>query len=217
VTGRGLADRGAPLPTKPLRRDAELNLARILLAARDVFAEEGYEASMEQIAARAGVGVGTLYRRFPNKAELVRAVVEAANDRTVEIAERVLAESAPGDGVFEFLRQCVDAPSCWRVIVSRAPGIGEAPRAGLSRIAPLVDELLERARRAGTIRPDVVFSDLAVALMSVRAVADLFDRQVPSCSARYLDLVMDGFRPGGRPWTHRSMSTPQLAAVLVGS
>ncbi len=96
------------------------------------------------------------------------------------------------------------------------PGIGEAPRAGLSQIAPLVDELLERARRAGTIRRDVVFSDLAVALMSVRAVADLFDRQVPPCSARYLELVMDGFRPGGRPWTHEPMSTPQLAAVLVG-
>jgi hypothetical protein len=55
-----------------------------------------------------------------------------------------------------------------------------------------------------------------VALMSVRAVADLFDPHVPSCSVRYLELVMDGLRPGGRPWTHEPMSTPQLAAVLVG-
>ncbi len=68
--------------TKPLRRDAELNLVRILLAARDVFAEHGYEASMEQIAARADVGIGTLYRRFPNKADLCAAVVDAATDRT---------------------------------------------------------------------------------------------------------------------------------------
>jgi AcrR family transcriptional regulator len=67
-----------PKSAKPLRRDAELNLARILLAARDVFAEHGYQASMEQIAARAEVGIGTLYRRFPNKADLYAAVVDAA-------------------------------------------------------------------------------------------------------------------------------------------
>ena len=65
-----------PESAKPLRRDAELNLARILLAVRDLFAEHGYEASMEQIAARAEVG--TLYRRFPNKADLYAAVVDAA-------------------------------------------------------------------------------------------------------------------------------------------
>jgi AcrR family transcriptional regulator len=201
---------------KPLRRDAERNLARILAAAGDVFAEEGYEASMEQIASRAGVGVGTLYRRFPSKAGLVSAVVEAANQRTVQIAERVLAESSGGEGVFDFLRQCIAAPSCWRVIASRAPGIGETPRSGVHRIAPLVDELLDRAQRAGTIRTDVVFSDLAVVLMSVRAVADLFDAFVPSSSARYLELVMDGLRPGPQPLTLPSMSTAQLATVLVG-
>jgi AcrR family transcriptional regulator len=203
-------------PVKPLRRDAERNLARILVGAGDVFAEEGYEASMEQIAARAGVGVGTLYRRFPSKADLVSAVVEAANQRTVQIAERVLAESAAGDGVFDFLRQCVGAPSCWRVIASRAPGIGETPRSGVSRIAPLVDELLARARRTGTIRADVAFTDLAVVLMSVRAVADLFDAFVPSSSARYLELVMDGLRPGQQRLSQPPMSTAQLATVLVG-
>ncbi len=73
---------------KPLRRDAELNLARILLAARDVFGEYGYDASMEQIAARAEVGIGTLYRRFPNKADLCAAVVDAATDRTLRNCRR---------------------------------------------------------------------------------------------------------------------------------
>src|ERR1700722_15269362 len=96
---------------KPLRRDAEINLGRILVAARDVFAEHGYDASMEQIAARANVGIGTLYRRFPNNAELVNAVVEAASQRTQQIAEAVLAESTPADGVFEFCRRCIAAPS----------------------------------------------------------------------------------------------------------
>src|ERR1700722_19174858 len=106
---------------KPLRRDAELNLARILVAARDVFAEHGYEASMEQIAARAEVGIGTLYRRFPNKADLCAAVVDAATERTRQIAEEVLVEVASGEAVFEFVRRCVDTPSSWRAATSRRP------------------------------------------------------------------------------------------------
>src|ERR1700733_8984091 len=105
--------------TKPLRRDAELNLARILVAARDVFAEHGYEASMEQIASRAEVGIGTLYRRFPNKADLCAAVTDAATERTRQIAEKVLLEVAPDEAVFEFVRRCVDAPSSWRAATVR--------------------------------------------------------------------------------------------------
>src|ERR1700683_873793 len=96
---------------RPLRRDAELNLARILVAARDVFAEHGYEASMEQIAARDEVGIGTLYRRFPTRAHRSPAVVNAATDRTGQIANEVLLEVAPGEAVFEFVRRCVATPS----------------------------------------------------------------------------------------------------------
>ena len=70
-------------------------LGRILAAARDVFAEQGYDASMEAIATRADVGVGTLYRRFPTKADLFKAVVDAARRRVREIAEEVLADVAP--------------------------------------------------------------------------------------------------------------------------
>ena len=98
-----------------LRRDAELNLARILVAAREVFAEFGYEASMEQIATRAEVGIGTLYRRFPNKADLLAAVVDAATERTCQIANEVLAEVAPADGVFEL------SGAAWRRLAVGGP------------------------------------------------------------------------------------------------
>ena len=122
--------------SKPLRRDAELNLARILVAARDVFAEHGYEASMEQIAARAEVGIGTLYRRFPNKADLCAAVVDAATDRTRQIANEVILEVTPGEAVFEFVRRCVEAPSCWRAATSRRPWSGgDADRALATAVA----------------------------------------------------------------------------------
>jgi AcrR family transcriptional regulator len=201
---------------KPLRRDAERNLARILIAARDVFAEHGYEASMELVAERAGVGVGTLYRRFPHKTELVSAVIEAAGQRTQEIAESVLAECDPADGVFEFLRRCIAVPSCWRVIASRAPWTDHTTTSALARVAPVVETLLTHARRAGTIGENVTFTDLALALMSVRAVADLCDSHVPQSSARYLELVMHGLRPGGGTWIHPPMSVEQLSTVLTG-
>jgi AcrR family transcriptional regulator len=201
---------------KPLRRDAEQNLTRILASASEVFAQRGYEASMEEIAEKAEVGVGTLYRRFPSKADLVKAVVEAANRRTEEVAASVLADCSPADGVFEFLRRCVATPSCWRVIVSRAPGIGDTPRHGITRIAPLVELLLENGKKAGEIRPDVVFSDLAVALMAVRAVADLFDPVAASTSGRYLELVMAALRPDGHAWQSPAMTTRQLGEVLSG-
>lgn len=207
----------SPGQARPLRRDAQENLERILASATEVFARRGYEACMEEIAEKAEVGIGTLYRRFANKSDLVGAVVAAANERTEQIAESVLATCSPADGVFEFLRRCVATPSCWRVIVSRAPGIGDAPRQGISRIAPLVDLLLDNGKAAGAIRPDVVFSDLAVALMAVRAVADLFDSHAPNTSGRYLELVMAALRPDGRPWQNPPITTQKLSAVLSGS
>ena len=145
VAGAGSA--GEP---RPLRRDAELNLGRILVAARDVFAEEGFEASMESIAARADVGVGTLYRRFPNKADLLNAVVEAAKERNRQIAEEVLAEVPAEDAVFEFVRRCIAVPSCWRATISSAAVALD--RYGLDKTAPLLEEILD-AQPAGRDRP----------------------------------------------------------------
>ena len=200
---------------KSLRRDAELNLARILLAARDVFAEHGYEASMEQIAARAEVGIGTLYRRFPNKADLFAAVVDAATDRTRQIADEVLLEVTPGEGAFEFVRRCVDAPSCWRAATSRRPWSGGGADRALAALVPLIGRILEAGQRAGTVRSDIVPTDLMVTLMSVRALGDLCDADAPGTSRRFLELALDGLRPGQMPPAQPPMSVKQLGRVLT--
>jgi len=200
---------------KPLRRDAELNLARILVAARDVFAEHGYEAPMEQIAARAEVGIGTLYRRFPNKADLCAAVVEAATDRTRQIADEVLLEVAPGDAVFEFIRRCVDAPSSWRAATSRRPWSGGGADRALAALVPRIGRILETSQRAETVRADIVPTDVVVTLMSVRAIRDLCDADAPGTSGRFLEFALDGLRPGQKTPEQPPMSVKQLGRVLT--
>ena len=197
---------------RPLRRDAEVNLSRILAAARDVFAEEGYDASMEGIALRAEVGVGTLYRRFPNKADLLNAVVEAAHERNRQIAEAVLADVPPEDGVFEFLRRCIAFPSCWRATISAPPWRSKGT--GLEKLAPLLREILSRSQQAGAVRPDVDVSDIVVVLMSVRAIADVCDTKSTKASRRFLELLLDGLRPGHDPVVHDPLTVAQLDKIL---
>lgn len=197
---------------RPLRRDAEVNLGRILAAARDVFAEDGFEASMESIAARAEVGVGTLYRRFPNKADLLNAVVAAATERNREIAEEVLAEVPPEQAVFEYVRRCIAVPSCWRATISASPW--RSTGTGLDKIAPLLEEILARSQRAGTIRADLSVTDLVVVLMSVRSIADVCDTKTSKPSLRFLELVLDGLRPEHQPVAHPALTVAQLDKLL---
>lgn len=200
---------------RPLRRDAEQNLSRVVSAARDVFAEHGYEASMEQIAARADVGIGTLYRRFPNKADLFAAVVDAASERTRMIADEVLAEAAPPDAVFEFVRRCVAAPSCWRAMTSRRPWNEGREERALAHLLPVIGQILTASQNAGAAREDVSPTDVVVLLMSVRAVADLCDADAPSASRRFLDLALDGMRTRQTPTTRPPVTAKQLGRLLT--
>ena len=202
----------ATMEQRPLRRDAEVNLSRILVAARDVFAEEGYDASMEGIAARADVGVGTLYRRFPNKADLLNAVVEAAHVRKRQIAEAVLTDVAPEDGVFEFVRRCIAVPSCWRATISAPPW--RTTGTGLGQTAPLLEEILRRSQRAGSVRPDIEVADIVVVLMAVRSITDVCDTKSSKPSLRFLELLLDGLRPGHESPAHDPLTVAQLDRIL---
>jgi AcrR family transcriptional regulator len=213
VTRSGTARAAAgTVEQRPLRRDAEVNLSRILVAARDVFAEHGYEASMEEIAMRADVGVGTLYRRFPNKADLLDAVVKAAHERKRQIAEAVLADVAPEDGVFEFVRRCIAVPSCWRATISAPPW--RTSGTGLGLTAPLLAEILQRSQEAGSVRPDLEVADIVVVLMAVRSIADVCDSKSATPSLRFLELLLDGLRPGHETPAHDPLTIAQLDRIL---
>jgi AcrR family transcriptional regulator len=210
--------------TRPLRRDAELNLERILVAAQDVFAESGYKAPMERIAQRAGVGVGTLYRRFPNKESLVVAIMEMAGQRSLELATEVLDNAPPAEGIFEFLRRCVGLPASLRALVSRSPHLAETHLAMVESLAGPVTRLITNAKAAGSLRTDVTFSDIAIILLSVRAVEDRYEAGEADDAAakvgrqqgeRHLQLLFDGLRTTGSVLPHRPLSRAQLYDLLV--
>jgi AcrR family transcriptional regulator len=169
---------------------------------------------MEGIALRADVGVGTLYRRFPNKADLLNAVVEAAQVRKRQIAETVLAEVEPAEGVFEFVRRCIGVPSCWRATISAPPW--RTSGTGLGQTAPLLEEILRRSQRAGSVRSDIEVADIVVVLMAVRSIADVCDTKSSTPSLRFLELLLDGLRPGHEAPDHAPLSVAQLDRILRG-
>jgi AcrR family transcriptional regulator len=203
-----------PAAARPLRRDAELNLERILAAAESIFAEHGFEASMEQVAAAAGVGIGTLYRRFPDKESLVVAVVEMAGQRSRQLALSVLAECPPEDGIFEFMRRCLATPSLG-ALVACSPRAAATHASLVALVAPTVDRLLVAARAAGAIRPDVTFSDIVVILVAIRSVGERCGEVGPQQSERHLELLIDGLRATASVLPHRPLTRSQLDALLV--
>jgi AcrR family transcriptional regulator len=220
-TGTGPSTVAEPL-SRPLRRDAELNLERILAAAQDVFAESGFDASMEQIANRAGVGVGTLYRRFPSKESLVLAIMEMASQHSEALVDDVLAHATPAEGILEFMRRCVGLAPSLRALVSRSPQLAETHRTMVDKLAPSINRLLANAKAAGSIRSDVTFSDIAVILMSVRLVEDRCGEHGASDKLgrrqqgeRHLQLLVDGLRAKDSTLPHRPLTRAQLDELLV--
>ncbi|MEV5511057.1 TetR/AcrR family transcriptional regulator [Streptomyces orinoci] len=225
----------------PLRVDAQRNLEHVLRAAREVFGELGYGAPMEDVARRARVGVGTVYRRFPSKDVLVRRIAEEETARLTEQARTALGqEEEPWSALSRFLRTSVASgagrllpPQVLRVGVDaetvqtqeaqpqqqpqprvpqqRQPGAtgGQLHELRLVEQRPVVTEeresssaaalldvvgrLVERARAAGELRPDVTVAD--VLLVIATAAPSLPDAaQQAAASSRLLDILLEGLR-----------------------
>ncbi len=184
---------------RPLRRDAERNRQRILTAAADAFAEGGLAVTMDEIARRAGVGVGTVYRRFPDKELLVEALFEQRVDELVALAEAARDEPHAFAGLVRFFETFLAVQAADRglkeVVLGTARGAGRAAHAR-ERIAPIVDELLARALAAGDVRSDLEPSDLALIQLMLATVIDFTHDVAPDGWRRVLAIVLDGLRPG---------------------
>jgi len=161
---------------RPLRRDAERNRQQILLAARAAFAERGLAVTLDEIARRAGVGVGTVYRRYANKDDLIDELYEDIIAELGAAAEAQLGQPDPWKGLVGFLEQSLAmqaSNSALKEIMAGGSHRGrERVARARERVAPLASEIFERAKQSGRLRPDVTESDMATIHAMLGAVID---------------------------------------------
>ncbi|HEX3292094.1 MAG TPA: TetR/AcrR family transcriptional regulator [Gaiella sp.] len=203
----------------PLRRDARENRDRILAAARAVFAAEGVEVPVEEIAERAGVGMGTLYRRFPTKHDLVEAVIEESLEAFVVAAEGALAEDDPWTGFTRFVERVLELHVENRALREVLAGTdqGHARDAVRKRVRPLVRRLIERAHADGSLRPDFTPQDMPLVFMTGGRVLEAARGVAPDLWRRYLGLLLDGLRAeGATPLPRGPLTRTQVNRLLDG-
>jgi AcrR family transcriptional regulator len=183
--------------TRPLRADAARNRARVLEVAYDTFAADGLAVPIDEIARRAGVGAGTVYRHFPTKEDLFRAVVEDRIRGIVASGRALLDGAAPGEALFSFLRSMVlQWGATDRGLSEALAGVGIDVNAAIpeaeSDFLDMLGALLRAAQDAGTVRRDVDVADVKALLVGLQAMQGYND----AAAGRLIDVVLDGLRAG---------------------
>lgn len=184
---------------KPLRADAERNREHLLKVAQEVFAAEGLAVPIDEIARRAGLGVGTLYRHFPTKQALFLAIVVDRMERLVAEARALASAPDPGEAFFGCLSRMVHEASAKKDFMDALSGTREelgrtwAGIAGRYRAALAV--LLERAQASGAVRRDVSVIEVHALLMGMFASLEQLGRDAVQARERLLAVLCDGLRP----------------------
>lgn len=190
-----MSNRMSEIPTqtqRPMRADARRNYEKLVAAARDVFTEQGSTASLEAVAERAGVGIGTLYRHFPTRQALLEAVY-ADEVAAMARSARDLADREPWDALSEWFHQYVGFAATKNALMAAL--LEAAPDSDVlvscrTAIREAGGGLLERGQQAGVVRPDVDFMDVGrmIAQIAVAPNADVEQKE------RMLGIVLDGLR-----------------------
>jgi AcrR family transcriptional regulator len=201
-------------PARPLRRDAQANRDRIVAAGRAAFAADGIEVPVEAIARRAAVGMGTLYRHFPAKEDLIDAVLEDAFAAFISAAEQALAEEDAWAGFRGFLERVfalhADNRGLKDIIASGAHGRARAD-AMRARMRPLLRRLVERAQEQGTLRADFTAEDMPLVFWAGGRVIEATAAVAPELWRRHLGLLLDGLRAeAATPLPHPPLTRAQL-------
>lgn len=198
--------------TRPLRKDAAANRERLLAAARDLFATRGLDVTLNDIAHHAGVGVGTAYRRFANKEEVIDALFEEGLRDIAAVANEALAEPDAWAGLVMFLERSLHMQFGDRglnqIMNDTALGSDRVSDAR-DNIAPLIHQLVERAKKQGAVRPDLDQSDLIFVQLGLSAIMESSRAIEPELYTRYLTLFLDGIR------TDRTSFLPLPARALT--
>jgi AcrR family transcriptional regulator len=180
---------------RPVRADARRNVDALLRAALTVFAASGVDAPMRTIAAAAGVGVGTLYRHFPQRSDLIKAIIRLEVDACVEAAATLAATQAPCEALASWVQRLVDLVATKRglgpALHSGDPAYQSLPDYVLGQLTPALRGLLDAAVAAGEIRADVDARELLLAALRLAAPAS--DGDVAQ-ARRMMALLVDGLR-----------------------
>jgi AcrR family transcriptional regulator len=206
--------------TEALRSDARRNRERLIASARELFAKRGAGVSVDEITQHAGVGMGTLYRHFPTKEELIDAVLVDAFAGIVDAAERALDEDDAWAGFTGFLEYAVGLHVKNRglkdVLALRSPG-AKHTQAMRERMRPLLRRMIERAQEQGTLRADFTPEDLPVVFWTSARVIDTTAKVAPEYWRRYLSLLLDGLRAdAAHPLPVPPLTSAQLKRATQG-
>jgi AcrR family transcriptional regulator len=191
----------APLERdRPVRADARRNRARILEAAEAVFAEQGATAPTEAVAARAGVAIGTVFRHFPTKPDLLKAVVMGLLDRLIAEADAMVDDQDAVTALFDFGALVMSIGARNRAVFVRLAETGVQVRVGdaLMRLRPSIAVLLDRAKGAGAVRGDLLPEELIAVLGALCQEAIAADWG-EAFRQRALSIMFDGMKQVAEP------------------
>jgi AcrR family transcriptional regulator len=202
-----------------LRADACRNRDAILAAAKEMFAEHGLEASLEDIAAKAKVGIATLYRRFPSRQHLVAAAHVEKVAKYAEAAESALAISDPWTAFTSYVNTICELQASDRgladLLSMTLPADEHVER--LRRTAHShVSKLIDRAKAAGQLRKDFTSEDLILLLIANAAIANVTRTRAPGASRRLVALVLDAFGRTDAPALPAPPSSAEMASAMCG-
>jgi AcrR family transcriptional regulator len=183
---------------RPLRRDAERNRQRILQAAAEVFTQRGLDATLDDVARQAGVGVGTVYRRFPDKETLVAELFQDRIDTLVAVAEEACTGPDPWQALVSYLEYAAASMAGdlgLRQLMMFATYGKDKVAYAREQMRPAITKLVERAQAAGELRSDFNATDVPLIALMLSAAAEYACPVQPGVWRRYLTLLVDGMPP----------------------
>lgn len=189
-------------PPRRLRADAARNQQRIIVAARELFAEHGLEITLDDVADKAGVGVGTVYRRFANKQELISEVFDQNVSAFAQAVDTALHHPDPWQGLtelFEYACQHMATNRGLAEVLLEMRDSMERFTCMRDRIRPGMNQVVQRAKDAGVLRPEIEPGDFFAMVNMVDAVAGFARSVNPDVWRRYMALVLNGVRGDSVP------------------
>ena len=184
---------------RPMRADAQRKMASLLKAAAEVFKTSGVDAPVREIAERAGVGLGTVYRHFPQRSDLIKAVFQSQVDACAEAAPMLASKYEPGEALARWMQVYVDFVATKRGLAaalhSGDPAYSALPVLFSTRLLPAVQSLLERAVAVGSMRSGIEAEELVHAVANLCRVSH--DKE-PAYARKMVALLVDGLRYGAK-------------------